>query len=575
MRFRYIDSKGREIALDSVEALAARIELGAVAAETELYDATTEKWGPAESHDVVQKLLAEAAARSRGGPPGPPVAMARSDAPGVWPPPVADKDEATSVDSLTVAHDLDESVAAALAASAPPVEGTKVPSPTDGPTDPPEHDLEIGSGLEVEGLETNAVNEAALDREPPMDGFRATVMDPWELESAQEPTDDGPPPSEAAAGGVKLEIDDEWGRSSADRGEAHPFDGPAPLDEPPAGSGGWPAEAMLEDQRFARRSYSSPMVEVLSAPAIQWAFLVASVLVMGLFGSVGGQALVWRILFTLGGVSAVGLVTGLLLWRDPERRTLIPAATFGLIAVISVPLFLVGSRAEAAGPAPVPPIGRADASIPAPDPLARANPGELAMEGRALEGVIEGLDSLAVAYDIGSRPPQWLQGIYLAHASQYPEVEDYWHRYADYVAEVQTRDIEWFEASYHARLREAGIRADVIDDLVERGLDRFRATQSRRDKLYRQMAALAESSLELHALLVAREDDIEYQPFRQKGVSKAPVVEALVKDPQLEDRMWAIIGRVALSLESISELGETSPARLQQAMMDSIRVSLE
>lgn len=56
MRFAYIDSKGKEIELDSVEALALRIELGAISEETKLYDASQDRWAPAKEHPIFQSL---------------------------------------------------------------------------------------------------------------------------------------------------------------------------------------------------------------------------------------------------------------------------------------------------------------------------------------------------------------------------------------------------------------------------------------------------------------------------------------------------------------------------------------
>lgn len=591
MRFRYIDSKGREITLDSVEALAARIELGAVGPATELFDASTDTWAPAERHEVFRQLQAEAAARGVGGavdapvvlatPPssGSPSRMAGHGDPGRSPesPGAASTDE-----TLTLRPDLDASVAAALAASGPELPdvddaSSTTPSGSDLATsarklpDDGSYDLEIAGDLEVEAAPSLPVNPVALDRQPPIEGFRAAVDDAWHLE-AQPP----PPGGASGASGVtsepsKLEIDDQWG---APKEEVHPFDAPDRFPDD-TGPGGWPAEAMLEDARFAANPGGGRVVEVLTAPAVQWAFLAASLLVMGLFGSAIGQGLLIRALLTSGGVLAAGLVTGLVLWRDPDRRTLIPAATFALIAAASVPLFVLGSRAEAAGTPQVGQVqGMPRTARPAPAPVPPANPGELAMDSRALEGLIEGLDSLASAYGVDRRPPAWLHGIYLANASQYPEVEDYWRRYADYIVAVETQDADWFRSSYEARLLAAGIRSEAVDGIVTRGVERFRGTRERREKLYATMRELAQASVELHAFLLDNEDDIAWEPFEQEGVSEAPVVEAVPSSPEIEDRMWALIARVARALESISELGETSPARLQQAMVDSIRASL-
>ena len=56
MRFAYMDSQGNEVAIPSVDALALRIELGAIRADTELYDAQADRWGPAHTHDIFHTL---------------------------------------------------------------------------------------------------------------------------------------------------------------------------------------------------------------------------------------------------------------------------------------------------------------------------------------------------------------------------------------------------------------------------------------------------------------------------------------------------------------------------------------
>ncbi len=599
MRFRYIDSKGKEITLDSVEALAARIELGAVEADTELFDASTDTWGRADTHDVFRQLLAEAAARDFAVAPetpsvGAPAASMSAVSPHSEEVPFGEPDlepeapdftEGERLEGLTLATDVAETVQDALnEASAEAMErlenadSAESLAAEDESPEADDHDLNIGGDLEVEGYDPADFNEVAASREPPMDGFSASpgveappVNDAWppqEVEAPAPPPPPAPPQDEGFSGA--LEIDDGWGGDA--NAEPHPFD-----DDPFAGSapenGGWPAEALLEDGAVAASS-PNRLVEILSAPAVQWGFLGAAFVVMAVFGSSVGSGILLRALLTIGGVSFVGLATGFLLWNDPERRTLIPAATFGLIAAISVPLFLIGSKAQAAQSPPGQQITRdrtAESSVGIP--AGPANPGELAMEGRAVEEMVEGMDSLALSYGLERRPADWLHGVYLANASRYPSVEEYWTRYGEYVAEVRAQDVDWFTASYEARLRAAGIQTEAVTGLVERGVQRFEANRARREGLYDTMEELARSALELHALLLANEDNIDWEPFQQTGVSEAPVVEAVPNSPELEDQMWALIAKVALTLESISDIGETSPQHLQDALLDSIRTT--
>jgi hypothetical protein len=83
MRFAYMDSQGNEVTIPSVDALALRIELGAISADTELYDAQADRWGPAHTHDIFHTLSRDA---EEEGFVAPPPAMA-PPTPAIDPPP--------------------------------------------------------------------------------------------------------------------------------------------------------------------------------------------------------------------------------------------------------------------------------------------------------------------------------------------------------------------------------------------------------------------------------------------------------------------------------------------------------
>jgi hypothetical protein len=59
MRFAYIDSLGKKVAIPSVEAVQLRIELGAIVPATMFFDASADRWAPAEEHEIFRKLRRE------------------------------------------------------------------------------------------------------------------------------------------------------------------------------------------------------------------------------------------------------------------------------------------------------------------------------------------------------------------------------------------------------------------------------------------------------------------------------------------------------------------------------------
>ena len=71
MRFAYIDSQGNEVPIPSVDALALRIELGAVGPDTQLYDAQADQWGPAHTHEIFHSLSRDSGDEGFMAPPPP------------------------------------------------------------------------------------------------------------------------------------------------------------------------------------------------------------------------------------------------------------------------------------------------------------------------------------------------------------------------------------------------------------------------------------------------------------------------------------------------------------------------
>src|SRR3954469_19469502 len=89
MRFIYIDSHGNEISIPTVDALALRIELGAITEATSLYDEAADHWAPAREHEIFRTLQREREEKSAGfvAPPPPAPVSPAGAAPSAPPPP--------------------------------------------------------------------------------------------------------------------------------------------------------------------------------------------------------------------------------------------------------------------------------------------------------------------------------------------------------------------------------------------------------------------------------------------------------------------------------------------------------
>ena len=297
MRFAYIDSQGNEVSIPSVDALALRIELGAIGPKTELYDAQSDRWGAAESHEIYHTL-----ARDVGGedfliptppPPGdtgpsepePPPAPAEEappeDATGaiVPPPPESERAAATAEDlGLTLAplddaeDEPDEVVApeelapdwgdedvafgeplseADAVESTPPDFALEIDEPAASQDD---DDLGLEPALDFGGGSEDDFG-SGLDLEPPMSDFDPSAPPAW-MEQEGPPANDGESLMDFSAGLDEAGAGPEGGAvPGKDPDEARPRPTPRPNRPPPR-------------RPAPRRSFAKPLLSVLLLGAV-------------------------------------------------------------------------------------------------------------------------------------------------------------------------------------------------------------------------------------------------------------------------------------------------------------------
>ncbi len=237
--------------------------------------------------------------------------------------------------------------------------------------------------------------------------------------------------------------------------------------------------------------------------------------------------------------------------RRGGGRLMVAAGSAGLLALL---VYAVAWSDD--GPATP-----AEVAVKAPSVLSASSPASEPVRAASLLGssekvalgdMVEALDSVRRARDLQNVPTNWLDGIYLANASHYPEVRAYWERYQRFVDDVQQTDTALFRQSFVRRLEAEGVRGPMVSMRLARAIQAFDASQPRRDTIYAAMEELAGTSLELHDLLVEREADIHYAPVLPDRVSRDPVVEAVVDDPALHDHMWTLLDRIFKDLSVLN-----------------------
>jgi hypothetical protein len=248
-----------------------------------------------------------------------------------------------------------------------------------------------------------------------------------------------------------------------------------------------------------------------------------------------------------------------------RRRRL--AAIVGVGAVLIAIVALFGDDSAQAGPA-----GEETAATPPASGQGGALADAVAAaEGSAFDDMVQVMDSLRGAHDLLGGPQGWLDGLYLARPSDYPDVEAYWGRYQEFVGELRARDTALFRVGFVERMRESGIEGSVLSMRLARALDDFRASQPARDSLYQGMEALAGRALALHAFLLEHEGEVEYDPVTLGTVSRDPVMEVFPSDPELRDRIWAHLDGIFEAMDVVQGGVPGSRDQLTDATLRAIR----
>ena len=149
-------------------------------------------------------------------------------------------------------------------------------------------------------------------------------------------------------------------------------------------------------------------------------------------------------------------------------------------------------------------------------------------------------------------PEDWLDGRYLANASQYPGVSDTWTAYLEAVRRLRVDETELYSASYLSALDDARVSGATRTLRLASALSRFESDRPARAAHYDRVTELATAALGLHDLLLEREQAIEYEPAVGTRISADPILQAASADPETQRLVEAALDRV---LDALSARG--------------------
>jgi hypothetical protein len=522
MRFAYIDSNGNEVPIPSVDALALRIELGAIHEQTELYDAHADQWGPAHTHEIYHTLVRASAGGDQGfvappppvaPPPAPP--KAAEEPPRAEPPqpkpPQADKapkhkpapPSKSKKKPEPKPDDKSFGLTLADASEGEPELDMSLPAPGGGGSSATSEDPfdfgDLGGGLELEsgfspasapmdfagggGLGGGAGGDASmdfsggLDLEEPMSDFSPDAPPGW-MEAGPDSDDADVMDFSSVAGDTATEE----ARPAADTGTKRQ------------------TRTKPSPPKFKkRRNLVGPLLGVL------------------LLLSLG-----------VGGYVAWPIVSARLTAEDPPEQ---PGSRLP-----DIPEELSPAMRDAA-----------DAAFASAFREAR---------GAATSG-------------LASPPRDWLAGVYLGNASRYESVETFWADIENVLEALRALDVAGFHAHYERSLAAVSVPEESRALVAERADSGFVAAAADREAVYALVDDLVESALGLHEFLVVNEASIDYVPA--SSMTADPVLEARPATPEIRNGLNAWIERVYRSLDSLDYLSQVTGDGLWSLVLERVQ----
>ncbi|UCC24203.1 MAG: hypothetical protein JSU98_10735 [Gemmatimonadales bacterium] len=615
MRFAYIDSQGNEVTIPSVDALRLRIELGAIVDETVFHDANTGRWAPASEHEIYKTLQRELQdLESLAYAPPPPVPQgAGVDPPHEWrpvtPPRPAPQTQGDSVPEPSAANEVGQPQSGGADPVQPadpveevdpmePAEPVEVVDPlmeldvaatesmdldaadteSDEVSEPdPEPDLEaFGLGLELEvvtGFGEDATPTLASDRFPdaveaevdeilpPLEEAEGREADPTEVEmEAFEPLEGFRTEPELSGA-----WDDDGGESAPEPDpslddrvealelEATPVDVTSEADGPPAPEMAYEAPAGPDDED------ASPDWMVQESPA-DWA-------------SDRHDARPVEVPFVLDVGDSRRRARP---QSAPPPRRLRRARTPGagrvvmlVIAAVAVGVggwygwtYLLGGTEAGEG--------TSIEVLNLPEIPPELVPQMRQLSAAAVASTVGQLERLPERDEIPPAPAdEWLAGRYLAGASEFASVQDYWRSVLRYLSAVEAADDNLFRQALEERIRSGNLSDENAGMIRRRAVAGWVAAAAERALVYRQLRAVATAALELHLFLLGNEDEIDYEPAAA-GVSRDPVLEAVPANEALGVAMWERVGAVTKALDNLGYLETISTEGLLGAFLEQL-----
>lgn len=167
-------------------------------------------------------------------------------------------------------------------------------------------------------------------------------------------------------------------------------------------------------------------------------------------------------------------------------------------------------------------------------------------------------------------PREWLDGRYLSNASAHTPVREAWNAYLEAIRRLRVDEAELYSAAYLSALDDARVSGATRTLRLASALSRFERDRAMRAAHYDRVTELATAAIDLHDLLVEREEVITYEPAVGPRISTDPILQAASTDPETQQLLETALDRVLDAL-SARELGPVEAAGVRAWMFEGLR----
>jgi len=152
--------------------------------------------------------------------------------------------------------------------------------------------------------------------------------------------------------------------------------------------------------------------------------------------------------------------------------------------------------------------------------------------------------------ELGSIPPAWPGGTYLALPSGAPDVLDVWQSYLTAVRRLRASDANRYRAAYETALDDAVIEGEERGTRLETALADFEASKSAREAHYDRVEALASAAIQTHNALLDVEGLLIFNGSGD-GVAAGPIGAGVTaRDEDSELLLRQVVELLTATLEA-------------------------